>query len=191
MKPSRLPIALLLLSALVASGVAAAQRSARDTFDAELTRLGQSDRIGQWSQWQYERAQLSPAAGLDFELAWGYVDAAAASEGDAFVAVLRNHSRNTYCVRPRVSFKGDVARVQTVSASVPLPPGESLAVAQLRIARRTEVEHDINAAFWPAPPGTGAARCSAHEPPGLDEWLGRKGEAPFSGNRVHPGPAAG
>lgn len=180
----------LLIAGLVSAGPALGQRSARDTFDAEQTRLGQAEKLGQWSQWQYESATLSTAAGLDFDLAWGYVDAAAASEGDVFVAVLRNLSSHAYCVRPRVSFKGEVSRVQAVNASVLLPPGESLAVAQLRIARRTEVEHDINAAFWPAPAGSGPGLCSASEPAGLDEWLGRKGEAPFPGNRVHPGNTA-
>lgn len=182
---------LLLAAALSAAGTASAQRSARDTFDAELTRQGQGDSAGQWSQWQYETAPLSGPAGLDFDFAWGYVDAAAAAEGDAFVAVVRNHSANAYCIRPRVGFKGEVSRVQKLDASVLLPPGQSIAVANLRIARRTKVEHDINAAFWPAPAGTAPGRCSTSEPAGLGEWLRLTGEAPFPGNRVKAAPAAG
>ena len=175
---------LLLAVALSAAGTASAQRSARDTFDAELTRQGQGAMAGQWSQWQYENAPLSGPAGLDFDFAWGYVDAAAAAEGDAFVAVVRNHSAHAYCIRPRVSFKGEVSRVNKLDASVLLAPGQSIAVANLRIARRTKVEHDINAAFWPAPAGAAPGRCSTSEPAGLADWLRMTGEAPFPGNRV-------
>lgn len=188
----RSPAAWLLLAAtLSAAGTVSAQRSARDTFDAELTRQGQAAKQGQWSQWQYETAPLSGPAGLDLDFAWGYVDAAAAAEGDAFVAVLRNHSSHAYCVRPRVSFKGEVSRVHKLDATVVLAPGQSIAVANLRIARRTKVEHDINAAFWPAPAGTAAGRCRTSEPAGLADWLRLKGEAPFPGNRVKATPAAG
>ncbi|HQZ32409.1 MAG TPA: hypothetical protein PLG89_11175 [Arenimonas sp.] len=175
---------LLLAALLLAATPAAAQRSARDTFDAELTRQGQGAAAGQWSQWQYESAPLSGPAGLDFDFAWGYVDAAVAAEGDAFVAVVRNHSRHAYCIRPRVGFKGDVSRVTKLEDSVVLGPGESIAVANLRIARRTKLEHDINAAFWPAPSGTAPGRCRTGEPAGLADWLRRTGEAPFPGNRV-------
>ena len=190
---SRAMAACLMLGAglLGAASTASAQQSARETFDAEQTRLGHGATLGQWSQWQYQTAPISAAAGLDLDFAWGYVDAAAASEGDVFIAVVRNHSRHPYCIRPRVSFKGDVSRVSKLEGSVRLGAGESMTVASLRIARRTKVEHDINAAFWPAPAGKGAASCRANEPAGRPAWLKLKGEAPFPGNRVKAGPAAG
>lgn len=191
MKMNHAAARLMLAAALLAAGTASAQRSARDTFDAEITRQGQGASLGQWSQWQYETAPLSAKAGLDFDFAWGYVDAAAAAEGDAFIAVVRNQSRHAYCIRPRLAFKGEVTRMQKLDDTVLLAPGESVAVANLRIARRTKVEHDINAAFWPAPAGTAAGRCSTSQPAGLADWLRLEGEAPFPGNRVKATPAAG
>lgn len=182
---------LLLAVALSLAGNASAQRSARETFDAELTRQGQGAIAGQWSQWQYETAPLSVPAGLDLDFAWGYVDAGLATEGDAFVAVVRNHSSDAYCIRPRVGLKGEVSRVHKLDETVLLAPGQSITLASLRIARRTVLEHDINAAFWPAPAGNAPGRCSTSQPAGLADWLKLKGEAPFPGNRVKAHPAQG
>lgn len=184
--PSQAALAALIVASLLISSAVFAQQSARETFEAEQIRLGLGDRLGQWSQWQYHSATLSEAAGLDFNMAWGYVDAATASEGDAFIAVVTNRSEHTYCLRPRLHFKGEVFQVQAVTTSVALAPGESLRIAELRVARRSKLKHDINAAFWPAPAGSETGRCSAQEPPGLAGWLGRTGDAPFPGNRVRP-----
>ena len=183
--------ACLLAAGLLTVLPASAQQSARETFDAQMTSQGAGASLGQWSQWQYESAPLSTAGGLDFDFAWGYVDAAMASEGDVFVAVVRNVSANAYCVRPRVSFKGELVRRQTLDESVLLAPGTSITVANLRIVRRTKVEHDINAAFWPAPAGKGPGRCRSTEPAGLGTWLGQSGEKAFPGNRVVRPPTSG
>lgn len=182
-------LALLLPIALVAwIAPAAAQVSAREQFEQDMQ--GRGEDSTRWSQWQYRTAPLSPAAQLDFNMAWGYVDAASAKEGDVFVIVVRNHSDQAYCLRPKLAFTGKVFQEEKITGSVRLPAHGSLRIAAMRAERRTEIVHDINAAFWPAPKGTGPELCELDEPAGLSDWLQQPGEHAFPGNRVAP-PAGG